>query len=126
GSSSTVAEICSAKRRNLCPSDTTRKLLRWRQRCNKVWNVERNPWRTVADRPISLSGSLLRAWRRQKPRRALGNSVRILLTVLSKPSVRAPFTRYDGSCSRAACWHWAEDAVKAAALLASLYPRCQS
>ena len=71
-SSSTVAEICSAKRRNLCPSDTTRKLLRWRQRCNKVWNVERNSWRTVADRPISLSGSLLSAWRRQKPRRALG------------------------------------------------------
>src|SRR4029453_13680527 len=103
GSSSTVAEICSAKRRNLCPSDTTRKLLRWRQRCNNVWNVERNPWRTVADRPISLSGSVLSAWGGQKHRGPLGKNVRILLPVLSKPSVRAPCTRYDGSCSRAAC-----------------------
>jgi hypothetical protein len=62
-----------------------------------LWNCERNPLRTVADRPISLLGSLLSAWRRQKPRRAPGNSVRILLVVLSKPSVRAPCTWYDGS-----------------------------
>jgi hypothetical protein len=42
---------------------------------------------------ISFFGSLVSAWRRQLPRRALGNSVRILLVVLSKPSVRIPRTR---------------------------------
>jgi hypothetical protein len=40
------------------------------------------------------------------PRRAPGNRVRILLTVLSKPSVRAPFTWYEGSWSRATWWNW--------------------
>ena len=43
---------------------------------------------------------------KQNPRRAPGNRVRILLTVLSKPSVRAPFTWYEGSCSWAVCWNW--------------------
>ena len=51
---------------------------------------------------VSFFGSLLSAWRRQLPRRAPGKSVRILLTVLSKPSVRMPRTRYDGSCWDAA------------------------
>ena len=45
-------------------------------------------------------GSLMRAWRRRKPRRVPGNSVRRLFVVLSKPSVRMPRTQYDGSC-----WH---------------------
>jgi hypothetical protein len=42
---------------------------------------------------VSVAGSLLMAWRRQLPRRAPGNSVRILLVVLSKPSVSIPRTR---------------------------------
>ena len=45
----------------------------------------------------SFFGSLLSAWRKQVPKRAPGKSVHILLTVLSKPSVRIPRTRYDGS-----------------------------
>jgi hypothetical protein len=51
----------------------------------------------------SFPGSLVIAWRRQVPRRAPGNRVRILLVVLSKPSVRIPRTRYEGSCWTAAC-----------------------
>jgi hypothetical protein len=41
----------------------------------------------------SFCGSLRSAWRRQVPRRAPENNVRMLLTVLSKPSVRMPRTR---------------------------------
>jgi hypothetical protein len=44
-------------------------------------------------------------------RRAPGPSVRLLLVVLSKPSLRMPRTRYDGSCWRAA---WGHAAVLAA------------
>src|SRR6266436_8349677 len=51
----------------------------------------------------SFFGSLMSAWRRQLPRRAPGNSVRILLVVLSKPSVRMPRTRYAGSCWMERC-----------------------
>jgi hypothetical protein len=47
-------------------------------------------------------GSLRSAWRSQGPRRAPGKSVRSLWVVLSKPAVRTPRTRYDGSCWDAA------------------------
>ena len=47
----------------------------------------------------SFFGSLRNAWRRQVPTRTPGKSVRRLLVVLSKPSVRTPLTRYDGSWS---------------------------
>jgi hypothetical protein len=47
------------------------------------------------------------------------------LVVLSKPSVRRPRTRDDGSCWDAARWYSAYDWVKAAALASSVYPRCQ-
>ena len=93
----------SAKWRSRCPSANTRKPLRWRARYSRVWNWERKALRTGDAIATSLAGSLLIAWRRQLPRRAPGNSVRILLVVLSKPSVRMPRTRYDGSCWSAAC-----------------------
>src|SRR2546425_5673751 len=51
---------------------TTRRLLRCRHRCSRAWNLERNPWRTEAETPTSLLGSLLSAWRTQKPSRAPG------------------------------------------------------
>jgi hypothetical protein len=62
-----------------------------------VCNCERKDWRTGDVIAVSFFGSVLSAWRRQFPRRAPGNSVRILLVVLSKPSVRMPRTRYAGS-----------------------------
>src|SRR6266566_3180822 len=86
-----------------CPSANTRKPLRWRARYNRVWNWERKALRTGEAMATSLPGILLIAWRRQLPKRAPGNSVRILLVVLSKPSVRMPRTRYNGSCWSAAC-----------------------
>ena len=64
------------------------------------------------------------AWRRQVPRRAPGNNVRILLVVLSKPSVRMPRTRYEGSCWHAPRWNSPYDWVKATALASTVYPRC--
>src|SRR2546425_9441757 len=93
----------SAKWRSRCPSANTRKPLRWRARDNRVWNWERKALRTGEAMATSVPGSLLIAWRRQLPKRAPGNSVRILLVVLSKPSVRMPRTRYNGSCWSAAC-----------------------
>jgi hypothetical protein len=51
---------------------------------------------------IKFFGSLRSAWRSQGPRRAPGKSVRSLWVVLSKPAVRTPRTRYDGSCWDAA------------------------
>lgn len=60
------------------------------------------------------------AWRRQFPRRAPGKSVRLLLVVLSKPSVRMPRTRYDGSGWSAACCNSRYAWVKAAVLVASV------
>ena len=47
---------------------------------------------------VSFFGSLFSAWRRQLPSRAPGKSARMLLLVLSKPSMSTPLTRYDGSC----------------------------
>jgi hypothetical protein len=64
----------------------------------RVWNCERKAWRTGDAMAISFFGSLVMAWRRQLPRRAPGYNVRILLIVLSKPSVSTLWTRYDGSC----------------------------
>src|SRR5262249_18296281 len=81
------------KWRSRCPNATTRKLLRCRTLYSKVWNCERKALRTGDAIATSLAGSLLIAWRRQLPRRAPGNSVRMLLTVLSNPSVRMPRTR---------------------------------
>src|SRR4029450_3403160 len=101
-----VAATWSAKWRNRWPSANTRKLLRWRARYKRVWNLERKALRTGDAMAMSLLGSLLIAWRRQLPRRAPGNNVRILLVVLSKPSVRMPRTRYDGPCWGAARWTW--------------------
>jgi hypothetical protein len=60
------------------PSANTRKPLRWRARCNRVWNWERKAWRTGDAMAMSLLGSLLSAWRRQLPTRAPGNRVRML------------------------------------------------
>jgi len=45
----------------------------------------------------SFFGSLLTAWRKEFPRRTSGKSVRTLVIVLSKPSVRMSRTRYAGS-----------------------------
>src|SRR6266446_4014530 len=93
------------KWRNRWPSANTRKLLRCRARYSRVWNWERKAWRTGDAIAVSFFGSLLSAWRRQLPRRAPGHSVRILLVVLSKPSVSTPRTRYKGSCWDAARWN---------------------
>jgi hypothetical protein len=68
-----------------------------------VRNCERNAWRTEDAMAASFPGSLLIAWRRQLPRRAPGHRGRRLLVVLSKPSVRIPWTRDEGSCWTAAC-----------------------
>src|SRR5215510_14733224 len=119
-----VVAMCSAKRRNRWPSANTRKPLRWRARCKRVWNCERNVLRTEDGIAVSFPGSLLSAWRKQLPRRTPGNSVRRLLVVLSKPSVRTPLTRYDGSCCEAACCNSPYDWVKAAALAFSVWLRC--
>ena len=64
-----------------------------RARYNSAWNCERNTLRTGEAMAMSFFGSLLTAWRRQLPKRAPGNRVRILLVVLSKPSVSTPRTR---------------------------------
>ena len=61
----------------------------------------RSAWRTGDAIAASCFGSLRSAWRQQVPRRVPGNNVRRLWLVLSKPSVRIPLTRYDGSC-----WEW--------------------
>ena len=45
----------------------------------------------------SFFGSLKSAWRKQVPKRA-PEQVRRLLVVLSKPSVRVPLTRNEGTC----------------------------
>ena len=76
----------------------TRKPLRCRARYKRVWNWERKALRIGDAMATSFFGSLLSAWRKQLPTRTPGKSVRILLVVLSKPSVRAPLTWYDGSC----------------------------
>ena len=69
----------SAKWRNLWPSANTRMRLRCRTLDSKAWNCERKALRTGDAIATSLVGSLLSAWRRQLPRRAPGNNVRILL-----------------------------------------------
>src|SRR5215470_394158 len=94
---------CSTKWRKRWPNANTRMLLRCRARYSKVWNWERTALRTGEVMAASFFGSLLSAWRRQLPTRTPGKSVRILLVVLSKPSVRPPRTRYDGSCWDATC-----------------------
>src|SRR5437870_13655469 len=80
----------------LCPRLTVSE----KQRIFKLFNPKNDLPRLLryTEIPDFLTLSLLSAWRRQVPRRTPGKSVRMLLTVLSKPSVRIPRTRYDGSC----------------------------
>jgi hypothetical protein len=88
----------SAKWRNLWPSATTRKPFRWRALYRRVGHCVRKALRTGDARAARVFGSVVNAWRRQWPRRAPGPSGRMLLMGLSKPSVRIPRTRYEGSC----------------------------
>ena len=60
-----VVAMSSAKWRSRGPSATTRRLVRWRHRCRRVWNFERKLLRTGADTPTSVLGSVLSAWRQQ-------------------------------------------------------------
>jgi hypothetical protein len=121
----TVVAMRAAKWRRRWPNATTRRLVRCRHRWRRTWTFDRSPWRTEAETPSSLAGSLWSAWRRQQPRRARGTRVRILRTVLSQPSGRAPRPWDDGSCARAARCNAPEDSVKAAALVDAREPSCQ-
>jgi hypothetical protein len=98
---------------------------RCRARYNRVWNWACNVWRTPDVMAVRFPGSFWMAWRRQWPRHARGPSVRLLLAVLSKPSIRTPCPRYDGSCWAAARCNTSEEWVKAAALASVVEPRCQ-
>jgi hypothetical protein len=94
----------SATRRLRWPNADTRLPCRCRTRYHRAGNGEGGLCAGRDGMAGRFPGRLLRAWRRQEPKRAPGTSVRLLLVVLSHPSLRMPRTREAGSGWAATCW----------------------
>jgi hypothetical protein len=88
-----VVATWSTKRPIRWPNANKRQPLRWRARYSQVWNCVRSALQTGDALATSCFGNLVRAWRRQLPKRAPGKRGRILVVVLSQPSVSMPRTQ---------------------------------